>query len=151
MNELVSKLESIEEASNLEVDKLGLEYLESTIKPFCEKYNLWFTNGMGSISFHNPEYDLYLRAAEELLQHNVDEIVEFDDEDRYPIEKYILKYPGVANEMEDIFEVLDTVIFEFEFGFSVPSYKPSPNPCYNSLSSPPPTNANLLRSDLLRS
>jgi hypothetical protein len=125
MTELISKLESIEEAAHLKVQKLGLEYLESTIKPFCEKYNLWFTTGMGSIFFDSPEYNLYLHAAEELLQYNVDEIAEFDDEDRHPIEKYILKYPGVANEMKDIFEVLDTVIFEFEFGFSVPSYKPA--------------------------
>ena len=129
MNELVSKLESIEEAANLEVQRLGLEYLESTIKPFCEKYNLWFTTGMGSIFFHSPEYNLYLHAAEELLQYNVDEIAEFDDEDLYLIEKYILKYPGVANEMEDIFKVLDTVIFMFEFGFSITSYRPSPIPC----------------------
>ena len=125
MTELTSKLESIEKAARLEVEKLGLEYLESTIKPVCEKYNLWFTNGMGSIFFHNPEYDLYLYAAEELLQNNVDEIAEFDDEDRYPIEKYILKYPGVANEMKGIFEVLNTVIFKFEFGFSVPDYRPA--------------------------
>mgnify|MGYP007102822547 FL=1 len=84
---------------------------------------------MGDFWFYIPEYDLTIQSAEELLQYNVDEIAEFDDEDRYPIEKYILKYPGVANEMEDIFEVLDTVIFEFEFGFSIPDYKPSPIPC----------------------
>jgi len=125
MTELVSKLESIGEAAHLEVQKLGLEYLESTIKPFCEKYNLWFVNGMGSIFFHNPEYNLYLREAEELLHYNVDEIAEFDEEERNDDEKYILKYPGVANEMEDIFKVLNTVIFKFEFGFSVPDYRPA--------------------------
>lgn len=124
MTELVSKLKSIEEAANLEVKRLGLDYLESTIKPFCEKYGLWFTAGMGKIFFHNPEYNLYLHSAEDLLEHNADEIEEFYEEDRYPIEKYILKYPGVANEMKGIFEVLDKVVFEFEFGFSVPSYKP---------------------------
>lgn len=124
MTELVSQLESIETAANLEVERLGLDYLESTIKPFCEKYNLWFTTGMGKIFFHNPEYDLYLHEAEELLQYDADEIAEFDEEDRHPIEKYIIKYPGIANEMKAIFEVLDKVIFEFEFGFSVPSYKP---------------------------
>jgi hypothetical protein len=129
MNELVSKLESIEEASNLEVQRLGLEYLESTIKPFCEKYNLQFYNAMGDFWFYIPEYDLIIHSAEELLQYNVDEIAEFDDEDRHPIEKYILKYPGVANEMKGIFEVLNTVIFRFEFGFSVPDYRPSPIPC----------------------
>jgi hypothetical protein len=125
MTEPISKLESIEEAANSEVDKLGLEYLESTIKPFCEKYNLWFTTGMGGIFFHNPEYNLYLHAAEELLQYDTEEIAEFDEEERYPVEKYILKYPGVANEMKDIFKVLNTVIFKFEFGFSVPGYKPA--------------------------
>ena len=124
MPERVSKLESIEEAANLEVERLGLEYRESTIKPFCEKYNLWFTAAMGDYFFHNPEYDLYLHTAEELLQYDANEIAEFDEEDRHPIEKYILKYPGVANEMKDIFEVLNTVIFQFEFGFSVPSYVP---------------------------
>jgi hypothetical protein len=40
MTELISKIKSIEEAANLEVERLGLEYLESTIKPFCKKYNL---------------------------------------------------------------------------------------------------------------
>jgi hypothetical protein len=125
MTELISKLESIEQAANLEVDKLGLEYLESTIKPFCEKYNLWYATGMGDLWFYNSECDLILHTAEELLQYNVDEIAEFDDGDRHPIEKYILKYSGVANEMKDIFEVLNTVIFMFEFGFSVPDYKPA--------------------------
>jgi hypothetical protein len=125
MIELISKLESIEEAAHLEVQKLGLEYLESTIKPFCEKYNLQYAAGMGDFFFYNHEYDLILHTAEELLQYNVDEIAEFDDEDRHPIEKYILKYPGVANEMKDIIEVLSAIIFEFEFGFSVPDYKPA--------------------------
>jgi hypothetical protein len=125
MNELVSKLESIEEAAHLEVEKLGLEYLESTIKPFCEKYNLWFVNAMGSIFFHSPEYSLYLHGAWELLEYDVDEIAEFDEEELNDNEKYILKYPGVANEMKGVFEVLDTCIFGFEFGFSVPDYRPA--------------------------
>jgi hypothetical protein len=129
MAELISKIKSIEEAANLEVERLGLEYLESTIKPFCKKYNLQFIAGMGSIFFHNPEYDLNFYRAEKLLQYNVNEIAEFDGEDCYPIEKYILKYPGIANEIKDIFEVLNTVIFKFEFGFSVPDYRPSPIPC----------------------
>jgi len=129
MNELVSKLKSIEEATNLEVQRLGLEYLESTINPFCEKYNLQFYNGMGDFGFYIPEYELIINSAEELLQYNVDEIAEFDDEDHYPIEKYILKHPGVANEIKGIFEVLNNVIFTFEFGFSVPDYRHSPIPC----------------------
>jgi hypothetical protein len=125
MPELISKLESIEKAANLEVDKLVLEYLESTIKPFCEKYNLQFFTGMGDFWFHNPEYDLIVHTAEELLLYNVDEIAEFEDDDRFPIEKYILRYPGVANEMKDILKVLNTVIFEFEFGLSIPDYRPA--------------------------
>ena len=125
MTDFVSSLKSIEEAANLEVERLGLKYLESTIKPFCEKYNLWFTSGMGNFWFYNPEYDLMIHSAEELLQYHVDEIAEFDEEDRHPIEKYIFKYPGVASEMKDILKVLDTVIFQFEFGFSVPDCRPA--------------------------
>lgn len=123
-NPLQVELEEIENAANERVEKLAYEYLESTIKPFCDKYNLWFTSGWGMFNFHSEKNNLYFYDANDLLDVNVTDLVDIDEDDLHPTEKLVIKYPSIGIEMKEIFDDLNVVVFDSEFGFNVPCYKP---------------------------
>jgi hypothetical protein len=116
------KIEEIEERANQEVEALAQEYFDQAIVPFCKKYDLEFSSGMGMLAF------IYSKYKQALYIHDDDEIPDaeecgyLEEDDLFPIEKFALEFPGAKKEMEEIFDVINIVAFRLELGFSMPCY-----------------------------
>jgi|LakMenE01Jun11ns_1017448.scaffolds.fasta_scaffold9874902_2 hypothetical protein len=121
-DKIQKKIEKIEEKANQQVDNLAREYFDQVVVPFCKKYSLTFTSGMGLLAFSFDEYDLMFHAASDIP--DAEDIAEIHEEDLCGYEKFALKFPGAKKEMEEIYKVIYLVVFEFELGFSMPCYNP---------------------------
>jgi hypothetical protein len=77
---------------------------------------------MGKIFFCNEKYDLSFHESDEIPDVNED-LLELDEDDLYPCEKYALEHPLAKEKLREIFDVLNIIVFKFEFGFSVPNFQ----------------------------
>jgi hypothetical protein len=109
-----------------EIDKLGSAYgeqvallagkfLSDVITPFCEKYNLEFTAGMGGYCLRRKDGRPYSTSeisffSTECLDNIplLDELEEMPEEDLFPQEKLIMDNPGLREGMRYIFETLES-------------------------------------------
>jgi hypothetical protein len=121
-NSVQKKAEEIEERANQEIEALAREYFDQTVVPFCKKYDLEFSHGMGMLAFIYSKYEraLYIHDADQIP--DAEECGELDEDDLFPSEKFALEFPGAKKEMEEIFAVINIVAFRFEIGFSMPCY-----------------------------
>lgn len=116
------KIEEIEKRANKEIDTLARQYFDQILVPFCNRYNLWFDSSMGSIAFFSEKHCLSFYYADEIP--DAEECGYFDEDELHPSEKFALEFPGAKKEMEEIFAVINIIAFGFEFGFSMPCYRP---------------------------
>jgi hypothetical protein len=123
-DKIAKQLEEIENRANKEIDALAEQYFESTVVPFCKENDLTFMNAMGMIVFHNEKYDLgfYGDGADDIPDVNED-LLELDEDDLHPSEKYALEHPLAKEKLKEIFDVLNIIVFRFEFGFSFPDFQ----------------------------
>jgi hypothetical protein len=121
-DKIAKQLEEIENRAYKEIDALAEQYFESTVVPFCKENDLTFMNAMGMIAFHNEKYDLCFHEADDIPDVNED-LLELDEDDLYPCEKYALEHPLAKEKLKEIFDVLNIVVFKFEFGFSFPDFQ----------------------------
>jgi hypothetical protein len=121
-DKIAKQLEEIENRAYNEIDAIAEQYFESTVVPFCKENDLTFITGMGKIFFHNKKYDLFFHEADDIPDVNED-LLELDEDDLYPSEKYALEHPLAKEKLREIFDVFDIIVFSFDFGFSFPVFR----------------------------
>jgi hypothetical protein len=121
-DKIAKQLEEIENRAYKEIDAIAEQYFESTVVPFCKENDLTFMVGMGMIAFHNEKYDLGFYEADDIPDVNED-ILELDEDDIHPSEKYALEHPLAKEKLKEIFDVLNIIVFSFDFGFSFPDFQ----------------------------
>jgi hypothetical protein len=121
-DKITKQLEEIENRAYKEIDAIAEQYFKSTVVPFCKENDLTFMNAMGMIFFHNEKYDLGFHEADDIPDVD-DNLLELDEDDLYPCEKYALEHPLAKEKLKEIFDVFDIIVFRFEFGFSFPDFQ----------------------------
>lgn len=115
-NPIIQQIEQAKEEMDTKISMLAQQYKESTIDPICKKYNLTFVAGMGLFSFTSEDFDLMILDAD-VVDYDIEELKEIHEDDLYEIEKLVLKYPSIGDDMVSVFEVLNTEIYNFVFGY----------------------------------
>jgi len=121
-DKIAKQLEEIENRAYKEIEAIAEQYFESTVVPFCKENDLTFVVGMGKIFFCNEKYDLSFHESDDIPDVNED-LLELDEDDLCPCEKYALEHPLAKEKLKEIFDVLNIIVFSFDFGFSFPDFQ----------------------------
>ena len=122
-DKITKQLEEIENRAYKEIDAIAEQYFESTVVPFCKENDLTFMAAMGMIFFHNEKYDLYFHGDEDDIPDVNEDLLELDEDDIHPSEKYALEHPLAKEKLKEIFDVFNIIVFSFDFGFSFPDFQ----------------------------
>jgi hypothetical protein len=121
-DKITKQLEEIENRAYKEIDTLADQYFKSTIVPFCKENDLTFITGMGCIYFYNDKHNLYYHPGDKIPDVNLN-LLELDDDDIFPFEKYALEHPLVFEKLKEILDILNIIVFNSKFGFSFPDFQ----------------------------
>ena len=116
MSLIINQIEKARDEFDLKLSKLAHQYRNSTIDPLCKKYNLNFFSGMGTFFFSSDEFDIIIHDADE-VDFDIEELKELHEDDLGPHEAFVLKYASAADDLQEVFDVLNAEIYDFLFGY----------------------------------
>lgn len=119
-------LTHVQQANQFYIEKvvgLAESFRVHTLKSFCERYKIDFISGMGQYFFHCPSGSFFITTASDVTGLALNEILQNKKrEELSEPERFVLRYPGIREEIEDIFAVLDRELLDgYRLGHHVQS------------------------------